>query len=75
MSNKYQPLPGDIVELREGMNKSSDKEEFRRFQAIYLRKAHNLSVKEISEITCFSVGWIGQLHSTYRHEGVNGLFS
>lgn len=75
MSNKYQALPGDIQELREGMNNSSDKEELRRFQAVYLRKVHNLSVKEISAITSFSADWVRHLHSNYRREGVKALLS
>lgn len=75
MSNKYQELPGDINALKDGLRNAPDKSEFRRIQAVYLRKAHNLSFEEIAEITCFSSGWISQIHSAYRHGGLKALFS
>ena len=75
MANKYQALSGDISELESGMRFSKDKDEFRRFQAVFLRIAQALSVEEISLITCFSASWVRQLHSLYRRNGAAALLS
>ena len=66
MANKYQFLRGDIKTLARLMRTSKSKEEFRRFQAIWLRIAKEMSVDKTSEITCYSRSWIRQLHSLYN---------
>lgn len=73
MSNKYQPLSCDISELEFRMRTSKNKDEFRRFQAIWLRASKGLSVNEIAAATCYSVSWIKQLHSIYKHEGIEAI--
>ena len=55
------------------MRTSKNKDEFRRFQAIWLRIAKEKSVDKTSEITCYSRSWIRQLHSLYKHKGVEGI--
>lgn len=73
MSNKYQILSCDISELESRMGTSKNKDEFRRFQAVWLRAFKGLSVNEIAAATCYSAGWIRHLHSIYRHKGCAGI--
>ena len=55
------------------MKKSKDKDEFRRFQAVWLRMAKGLSVEKISKITCYSKSWVRRLHSLYKNGGIEEL--
>lgn len=73
MSNKYQSLSCDISELESRMRSSKNKDEFRRFQVVWLRASKGLSVNEIAAATCYSVSWIRQLHSIYRHDGIDAI--
>jgi len=73
MSNKYQVLRGDIEELAMRMKTAKKKDEFRRFQVMFLRLSKGLPVAEIAELTCYSKSWIRQLHSIYRYGGVEEL--
>ena len=73
MSNKYRKLSGDIKVLKSRMIESINKDEFRRFQSIYLRLYKGLTVEEISEITGYSESWVRQLHSIYRHGGLEAI--
>ncbi len=73
MSNKYQALSCDISELECRMSGAKNKDEFRRFQAIWLRASKGLSVNEIAAATCYSASWVRQLHSIYKHEGIEAL--
>jgi hypothetical protein len=73
MSNKYQSLSCDISELESRMRSSKNKDEFRRFQVVWLRASKGLSVSEIAAATCYSVSWIRQLHSIYRHDGIDAI--
>ncbi len=73
MSNKYKSMPCNISELEFRMRTSKNKDEFRRFQVVWLRASKGFSVKEISSATCYSVSWIRQLHSLYRQGGVDSI--
>lgn len=73
MSNKYQSLSCNISELESRMRTSKNKDEFRRFQVVWLRASKGLSVNEIAAATCYSVSWIRQLHSIYRQEGIDAI--
>jgi transposase len=73
MSNKYQSMPCNISELEFRMRTSKNKDEFRRFQVVWLRASKGFSVKEISSATCYSVSWVRQLHSLYRQGGVDSI--
>lgn len=73
MSNKYQSMSCDISELELRMRTSKNKDEFRRFQVVWLRASKGFSVKEISAATCYSVSWIRQLHSIYRQGGIDAI--
>lgn len=73
MSNKYQSLSCDISELESRMRLSKNKDEFRRFQAIWFRSSKGLLVDEIAAATCYSASWIRQLHSIYKHGGCDAI--
>jgi transposase len=73
MSNKYQALCCDISDLESRMRLSKNKDEFRRFQSIWLRVSKGLSVSEIASATCYSASWIRQLHSLYKHGGSDAI--
>jgi len=73
MSNKYQALTCDISELESRMRLSKNKDEFRRFQSIWLRVSKGLSVNEIASATCYSASWVRQLHSIYKHGGSDAI--
>jgi transposase len=73
MSNKYQALSCDISDLESRMRLSKNKDEFRRFQAVWLRASKGLSVNAIAAITCYCASWIRQLHSIYKHGGIEAI--
>lgn len=73
MSNRYQAFSCDISELSTRMRTSSNKDEFRRFQAVWLRAAKGFSVDEIAAITCYCPSWVRQIHSLYRHGGIEAI--
>ncbi len=72
---KYAKLSGDLLVIENSMKAFDKAEEFRRFQAIYLRLALNLEVKDIAKITCFSESWVRQIHHNYKKFGLEGLKS
>jgi len=69
MANKYQELSGDIGLLSKKMRSAKNKDEFRRFQVVWLRMKKGLSVEQIAEATCYSLSWVRQLHSLYKQGG------
>lgn len=73
MSNRYQSLSCDISELESRIKSSQTKDEFRRFQAIWLRVSQGLSVNAIASATCYSVSWVRQLHSLYKSGGIEAV--
>jgi transposase len=74
MGNKYQALLVDKAALSEGLKKAKDIGEYRRLQAVHLRNL-GLSVELISEATGFSVSYVKNVHSAYRHGGIEALRS
>lgn len=75
MVNRYQVLSGDVAALESAMATTQNKEEFRRFQAVYLRLAQGMGVQAIAEATRFCVGWVLQLHGRYKQGGLDALRS
>jgi transposase len=75
MGMKYAKLSGDLLAIENSMKVADKAEEFRRFQAIYLRLSLNLGVKDIAKITGFSESWVRQLHHYYKKLGLEGLKS
>jgi len=75
MGRKYQKISGDLLVIEKAMKSAFDIDEFRRFQAIYLRIAFNFDVDIIAKTTCFSDSWVRQLHYNYKHGGLDALKS
>lgn len=75
MGNRYQVLSGDVAALEQAMAATRDKEEFRRFQAVYLRLSQGMAVDAIAETTRWCVGWVRQLHHRYKQGGIDALRS
>lgn len=75
MANKYQALSGDTALLSKKMHAAKNKDEFRRFQAVWLRIKKGLSVSQIAEATCYSTSWVKQLHSLYKLGGIEAISS
>ena len=75
MARKYAQLSGDLLSIKNMMQATDKVDEFRRFQAVYLRLSQNLSVGEIAKITFLSESWIHQLHGAYKKFGIDGLKS
>ncbi len=73
MANKYQSLPGDESALFSSMQQSKNKDEFRRYQSVWLRLSKGLSFKYIADITCYSESWVRQLHTLYRKGGLEAI--
>ncbi len=55
------------------MRSSRNKDEFRRFQVVWLRVLKGFSVNEIAAATCYSTSWVKQLHSIYRQDGLDAI--
>ena len=62
----------DAKKLREKMSEISNKNAYRRLQAVALR-CEGRQRGEVSEITGFNPQWIGHLCRVYRNEGTEGL--
>ena len=60
----------DLAEVEQLMNASKNKDEFRSFQALYLRVKENMSAPSIAKITCFSVSHVHSIHSLARLKGI-----
>jgi transposase len=73
MSKGYQKLVVDVASLKKLMKDASSKEEFVRYQAIYLRVCESMDVKKISEITNISESHIHKLHSQCRRYGLENI--
>lgn len=75
MSRGYQRLEVEAEEARQLMNGAKDKDEFRRYQALYLRVGEKMSTSLIAKITGFSKSHIHSLHSFARKKGIASLAS
>jgi len=75
MPRGYRELEIDAEEVKLLMNNSKSKEEFRRYQALYLRVGENMPTSLIAKITGFSISHIHSIHSFARTKGVASLAS
>ncbi|WP_425361788.1 winged helix-turn-helix domain-containing protein [Candidatus Tisiphia endosymbiont of Mystacides longicornis] len=75
MARGYQKLEINPEEVRVLMNNSNSKDEFRRYQALYLRVSEKMSAHLIAKITCFSISHIHSIHSFARNKGITSLAS
>jgi len=75
MSRGYQKLEIDEEAIRTLMNDSKTKEEFRRYQSLYLRIAEKMPTDLIAKITGLSQSGIQSIHSLARTKGLASLAS
>lgn len=75
MSRGYQRLEVEEEAVEALMGNARSKEEFRRYQSVYLRIAEKMSTKLISKITGLSQSHIQSIHSSTRIRGLVSLAS
>jgi transposase len=75
MSRGYQRLEVEEEAVKALMGNARSKEEFRRYQSVYLRIAEKMSTKLISKITGLSQSHIQSIHSSTRIRGLVSLAS
>jgi transposase len=75
VSRGYQSLEIEAEEVRLLMNGSKNKEEFRRYQSVYLRVAEKMPTSLIAKITGLSKSHIHSVHSLCRTKGLASLSS
>ena len=75
MARKYSDLNIAAEKVKQLMDNSRNKEEFRRYQALYLRIAKQMPASDIADITGFSLSHIYKIHSQCCREGIASLSS
>lgn len=75
MPKGYQKLEMGVEEVKFLMNNSKSKDEFRRYQALYLRVSEKMPTSLIAKITGFSVSHVHTIHSYARTKGIASLAS
>lgn len=55
------------------MNKAKNKEEFRRYQSVYLRVSEGMATSLIAKVTGLSESHIHKIHSQCRRKGISSL--
>ena len=71
---KRKPLSKDIEELKRVMLNTTNKDEYRRLQCIYLADAKpNMTLKEIAEITFYSERMLNYIYSVFRKLGLESI--
>lgn len=75
MSRSYNVINIEVEEVRRLMNAANTKDEFRRYQALYLRLSHQIPTPDIAQITGLSVSHIHKIHSLCFRNGISALLS
>lgn len=75
MPRGYQKLEINPQEVKLLMSGSKNKDEFRRYQAVYLRAEEKMPAPSIAKITGFSLSHIHSIHSLVRAKGLGSLVS
>jgi len=73
MARKYNDMNLGAEDIKQLMNNSKNKEEFRRYQAVYLRVSQQMPAPAIADITGFSLSHIYKIHSQCLKEGISSL--
>jgi len=73
MSKGYQKLNVKNEELENGMKEARSAQEFKRYQAVYLRTKEGMNVKKIAEVTGLAESTIHNLHSQFRSKGIKAI--
>lgn len=75
MSRGYQKLEVEEEAVKALMDNAKSKDEFRRYQSLYLRVAEKMPTTFISKITGLSQSHIQSIHSSTRTKGLASLAS
>lgn len=75
MSKGYQALEVDAEEVKQLMNGTKNKEEFRRYQSIYLRVSEKMPASLIAKITGLSESHVHRVHSQCKKKGLGAISS
>lgn len=75
MARRYSDLNIKVDDIKQLMNNSRNKEEFRRYQTVYLRVSQQMPVSAIADITGLSISHIYKIHSQCLKEGIASLSS
>jgi len=71
---KQRKLEGNIEEIKKVMKSSSNSNEYRRIQCVYLGIQHpEMPVRKIAEITLFSERRVWAIYEKYRKGGIEEL--
>jgi len=69
---KRKQLTQEIEEVKQAMEASINKDEFRRLQCVYLADIKpELTLEAISEITLYSKSMVDKIHSSFRKKGIS----
>lgn len=75
MSRSYNVLNIEAEEVKQLMNASKSKDEFRRYQSLYLRVSNQSPVPLIAQITGLSISHIHKIHSLCFRNGIKAIAS
>ena len=75
MPRSYNVINIKAEEVRKLMDASKTKDEFRRYQSLYLRLSNQMPTPDISQITGLSVSHIHKIHSICFRNGIAALLS
>ena len=75
MSRSYNVLNIEAEEVRQLMNASKSKDEFRRYQSVYLRVSNQMPAPLIAQITGLSTSHIHKIHSLCFRDGISAIAS
>ena len=71
---KRKQLTKEIEEVRQTMESSVKKDEFRRLQCVYLADIKpEMTLEEIGEITLYCKSMVDKIHSSFRKRGINSI--
>ena len=72
--SKRKAITEDIESVKEAMEKTKSKAEFRRLQCVYLGDTRpDVSAKEIGQITLFTESNVKKIHSAFRKAGLDSV--
>ncbi len=75
MSRSYNVINIEAKEVKRLMNEAQTKDEFRRYQSLYLRLNNQMPTPDIAQITGLSVSHIHKIHSLCYRNGIEAILS
>jgi len=75
MSRSYNVIDIEAEAVKQFMNASESKDEFRRYQSLYLRVNNQMPTALIAQITGLSISHIHKIHSLCFRNGISAISS